>query len=165
MRWFSMKPFNSCPMSASRALLGAAMLVLMLGLTVSPQRARAESPAYQYALNCLGCHTLEGVSPPLGRIPPLRDVVGHFTRTDQSRYYLINVPGIKDSGINDAETSALLNWLVETYGGDSVPQEWQRFEPAEIAALRRRRPNDIMAVRAQVREELSALGFDIGYYP
>lgn len=143
-------------------VLAVAGALLCLSAVRSSQ---AGSPAYNYALHCLGCHTVDGVSPQLGRIPPLRGVVGHLARTDLSRRYIANVPGIKNSGLNDADTAALLNWLIVTYGGDSQPESWRPFDGAEIAALRADRPADVMALRAAAREELIALGFDIGYYP
>src|SRR3546814_2119176 len=53
---------------------------------------RSAEPNYNYALHCTGCHTAEGVSPELGRIPPLKGVVGHLVRTKEARLYFANVP-------------------------------------------------------------------------
>ena len=66
-------------------------------------------------------------------------------RTQESRRYLANVPGIVNSGLSNDETAALINWVVKTYGGKSVPQKWTPFDGAEIEALRREPPPDIMA--------------------
>jgi hypothetical protein len=133
-------------------------LVMMAG-------AQAAEPNYNYALHCTGCHTAEGVSPELGRIPPLKGVVGHLVRSKEARLYFVNVPGIVNSGLDSNETAALLNWVVKIYGEKSVPEKWKAFDGAEIEALRRRAPPDIMAYRKEVQDRLNADGYSIGAYP
>lgn len=125
----------------------------------------AADPAYNYVLRCVGCHTFAGVSPPLGRIPTLKDVVGHFAQLPESRRYLVNVPGIVGSRLPPAETAALLNWMIETYGGASRPKDFQPFTAEEVAALREDAPDDVMRLRAAVRELLSEGGYTIDAYP
>lgn len=127
--------------------------------------ADAAEPNYNYALRCTGCHTAEGLSPELGRIPPLKGVVGHLVRTKEARLYFANVPGIVNSGLDSAETAALLNWVVKTYGEKSTPPSWTPFDGAEITALRRAAPADIMAYRKEVQDQLNAEGYSIGTYP
>jgi hypothetical protein len=139
--------------------------IVIFALTLASVGSQAAEPNYNYALRCTGCHTAEGVSPELGRIPPLKGVVGHLVRTQESRRYLANVPGIVNSGLNNDETAALINWVVKTYGGKSVPQKWTPFDGAEIEALRRKPPPDIMAYRKEVRDRLKAQGYSIGAYP
>lgn len=139
-------------------------LILVLTLMLAPS-ALAEQPNYNYALHCTGCHTAEGVSPPLGRVPPLKGVVGHFARSEETRLYLANVPGIVNSGLDAKDTAALLNWIIEVFGGASTPGQWKRFDAAEIAALRAKAPSDIMAYRKEVEARLKAAGFSVGTYP
>jgi cytochrome c553 len=140
---------------------GIATFVLTLGIS----GANAAQPNYNYALRCTGCHTAQGVSPELGRIPPLKGVVGHLVRTDSGRRYFANVPGIVNAGFSDDDTAALLNWVVKTYGGDSTPAEWKPFDGAEIRALRAKAPPDVLGFRAKVETELKIKGFEIGTYP
>jgi hypothetical protein len=140
-------------------------VIVIFALFLAPVGSQAAEPNYNYALRCTGCHTAEGVSPELGRIPPLRGVVGHLVRTKESRRYLANVPGIVNSGLSNDETAALINWVVKTYGGKSVPEKWTPFDGAEIEALRRKPPPDIMAYRKEVRDRLKAQGYSIGAYP
>lgn len=130
-----------------------------------PAAAAAVEPNYNYALHCTGCHTAEGVSPPLGRIPPLKGVVGHLVRSEDARLYFANVPGIVNSGLSPDDTAALLNWVVEVFGEKSTPESWTPFNGAEIKALRKAAPADIMAYRKHVQDELDAQGYSIGAYP
>jgi hypothetical protein len=137
----------------------------IFALTLTAAASQAAEPNYNYALHCTGCHTVEGVSPELGRIPPLKGVVGHLVRTKEARLYFANVPGIVNSGLNHDETAALLNWVVTIYGEKSAPEAWTPFDGAEIEALRRKAPSDIMAYRKEVQDQLSADGYSIGTYP
>jgi cytochrome c553 len=145
-------------MRGRRFTIAAALLLL-------PPAGEAAEPNYNYALRCTGCHTAEGISPELGRIPPLKGIVGHFVRTDAARLYFVNVPGIVNAALGEAEMAALLNWVVETYGEASTPAEWKRFDAAEIKALRAKAPADVIAYRRQVEAQLEAKGYVIGTYP
>jgi cytochrome c553 len=140
-------------------------VIAIFALMLASAGSFAAEPNYNYALRCTGCHTAEGVSPELGRIPPLKGVVGHLVRTKEARRYLANVPGIVNSGLSNDETAALINWVVKTYGEKSVPGKWTPFDGAEIEALRRKPPPDIMAYRKEVRDRLKAEGYAIGAYP
>ena len=146
---------------------GAAVLAAAaVGLTVAwAGAAAAAEPAYNYMLRCVGCHTSAGVSPPLGRIPGLKDTVGHFARAPEGRRYLANVPGIVSAQLSPAETAALLNWLIETYGGASVPADYRPFTAEEVKALRSPAPDDVMRLRAAARARLAEQGYHIDAYP
>ncbi|MGE0241987.1 MAG: cytochrome c [Parvibaculaceae bacterium] len=139
--------------------------IVIFALTLTAAAAPAAEPNYNYALHCTGCHTADGVSPELGRIPPLKGVVGHLVRGKEARIYFVNVPGIVNSGLDSKDTAALLNWVVKIYGGKSTPESWTRFDAAEIEALRLKAPADVMAYRKEVQDRLSADGYSIGTYP
>jgi hypothetical protein len=139
--------------------------IVIFALLLMVAAAPAAEPNYNYALHCTGCHTADGVSPELGRIPPLKGVVGHLVRTKEARLYFANVPGIVNSGLGNDETAALLNWVVKIYGGKSTPESWKPFDGAEIEALRHRAPPDIMVYRKEVQDRLNADGYSIGTYP
>ena len=141
------------------AALGAAALAW------GAAAALAADPAYNYMLRCVGCHTFAGVAPPLGRIPELKDTVGHFARLPEGRRYLANVPGIVSAGLSPGETAALLNWLIETYGGTSRPADYRPFTAEEVTALRNPPPHDVMRLRATARTRLAELGYKIDAYP
>ena len=143
-----------------RCIVGAGLALLAVCST-----GNAADPRYNYVLHCVGCHTFEGVSPPLGRIPPLKGVVGHFARSQAARRYIANVPGIKNSGLSPDDTAALINWLIEVYGEESRPETWTPFTGDEIVAWRKDVPDNVMDLRRTARVDLEFMGFDIGRYP
>jgi hypothetical protein len=141
------------------ALLAGAMVLAAL------VPASARGPDVNYGLFCLGCHTSEGVSPPLGRIPPLKGAVGHLTLLPEGRRYIVNVPGVLNSGLGAEDTAALLNWMVATYGEASTPADFTPFTGAEVDRWRAAAPDDVMVLRAVVRDLLAARGISLDPYP
>ena len=127
--------------------------------------AAARGPDVNYALFCLGCHTGKGVSAPLGRIPPLKGAVGHLALLPEGRRYIVNVPGVLNSGLGAGDTAALLNWMVATYGEASTPADFAPFTGAEVARWRAAAPDDVMVLRAEVRDLLAARGISLDPYP
>jgi mono/diheme cytochrome c family protein len=146
-------------MPAKSVLTAAAFAVLL----AAP--AAALEANVNYALKCMGCHTPDGFSPERGRIPPLLDVVGYFTILPEGRRYVANVPGVVNSALSNEETAALLNWMVVTYARASMPETFEPFDAAEIAALRAEKVDDPMRLRAEVKALLAARGISLAAYP
>ena len=142
------------------AIITAGTLVLS---AIVPAAARG--PDVNYALFCLGCHTSKGVSAPLGRIPPLKGAVGHLALLPEGRRYIVNVPGVLNSGLGAEDTAALLNWMVATYGEASTPADFAPFTAAEVARWRAAAPDDVMVLRAEVRARLAERGISLDPYP
>jgi mono/diheme cytochrome c family protein len=127
----------------------AALLLLILAVP-----ARADE-AYLYVMHCRGCHGPEGQGAP-GGAPDLRDNVGRFLLVPGGREYLIRVPGTSQSELDDAQTAALLNWMVRTFGPARVAAEFSPFTTAEVAAHRRPMLLDVGATRAALLAALAA---------
>lgn len=144
----------------TRSFIVAAGIAAALAAPASAREANVN-----YALKCMGCHTPDGFSPERGRIPPLLDVVGYFTILPEGRRYVVNVPGVVNSGLSVEDTAALLNWTVKIYARASLPADFKPFDAAEIIAWRSQRPDDPMRLRAEVRDRLAALGISLGSYP
>ncbi len=146
-------------------VLAVCVAVVCLALPALAAQRPHRPPNVNYALYCLGCHTSEGEASPLGRIPVLKDAVGHFTRLPEGRRYVVNVPGVVNSDLNPEDTAALLNWLVKYYAGASKPESFTPFTAAEVETLRKPPPDDVMALRAKARALLSEQGFEVDPYP
>ena len=53
-------------------------------------------------------------------MPRLDGFVGLFTQVDGGRDYLMRVPGVARAKLDDERLAAVLNWMLEVYGGDAV---------------------------------------------
>lgn len=158
-------------MTAGAVTAARGMAVLVAGLAcllpvlavaaVKPHRP----PNVNYALFCMGCHTPEGEGSALGRIPQLKDMVGHFARLPEGRRYVANIPGVINAELGPDDTAALLNWVVTTYGGASRPEAFAPFTGEEMKGLWSESPADIFALRAKARALLAAEGHAIDPYP
>lgn len=104
-----------------------------------------------YLRHCGGCHGVQGVSAP-ARIPQLRNRVGYFLCTADSREYVLRLPNVALSSLDDRQLAATMNFVVFGLGGPSAPGNAPRFTAREVAAARRRplTGGALVAVRAKL---------------
>lgn len=110
-----------------------------------------------YALKCKGCHGLWGQGTP-GHVPRLDGFVGLFTHLPEGRDYLMRVPGVARSVLDDARLTAVLNWVLETYGREQVAPGFRPFTVEEVADARRRPLEDRKGLRDRMLAALRAKG-------
>jgi hypothetical protein len=128
--------------------MSARSTALLLGLLAAP-RALAGSPAVDYALNCQGCHLDDGSGTP-GSVPPLAGSVGRFTRVPGGREFIVRVPGVATSALDDAALAVVLNWMLERFGKPDVPADFRPYAAAEVGALRQTPLTNVDRVRAEL---------------
>ena len=121
---------------------------LLLGLLAVPP-ALAGSPAVDYALNCQGCHLDDGAGTP-DSVPPLAGSVGRFLRVPGGREFLVQVPGVATSPLDDAALAAVLNWMLERFGPPHLPATYAPYTAAEVGALRQKPLTNVDRVRADL---------------
>lgn len=142
-----------------RPLLACGSLVLALAVP-----AVAESPAQLYTLNCWGCHLPHAEGIP-GSVPRLAHSMGAFLNLPEGRAYLVQVPGVANSPLNDQQIAAVLNWMLEAFSKDDLPRD---FAPYTVEDIRRYRPHPLVTVkdtRRELAKKLAAMGYavaDIG---
>jgi mono/diheme cytochrome c family protein len=112
-----------------------------------------------WVLNCMGCHTSDGSGIP-GKVPPLRDSLGHFVSLKDGREFVMRVPGASNSALSDAELANVLNWVLGTMNAQSRPASLKPYTADEIAAHRRPALTDVARVRARLVSELRENGVD-----
>ena len=115
--------------------------------------ALAGSPAVDYALNCQGCHLNDGSGTP-GSVPPLAGSVGRFMRVLGGREYLVQVPGVATSPLDDAALAAVLNWMLERFGPPQLPAKYEAYTAAEVGTLRQKPLTNVDRVRAELLREV-----------
>ena len=122
-----------------------------------------EAARSDYLLHCSGCHGSDGAGHRLGRIPQLADRIGHFLSLPDARAYLVQVPGLNGSGLDDATIARLMNWLLPAFGGASLPPGFEPYRADEVNRARRQRPLDISARRRLLARQLAEAGRPVDY--
>jgi hypothetical protein len=145
----------------------AARLAVLLMVAALPVGAADYAPGrpleshagarLDYALKCKGCHGLWGQGTP-GHVPRLDGFVGLFTHLVEGRDYLMRVPGVARSVLDDVRLTAVLNWVLETYGREQVAPGFRPFTVEEVAEARRRPLEDRKGLRDRMLAELRARG-------
>lgn len=115
------------------------------------------SPAQDYMLYCMGCHGSQAEGVP-GKVPPLAHTIGLYMRSTAGRNYLLRVPGAANSVLSDAQLSAVLNWLAQTYDADNLSSDVPLFTTAEVSGVRRLPLASVAAARREVVRSLAATG-------
>jgi mono/diheme cytochrome c family protein len=121
------------------------------GLQLMPMPRTAQL----YATNCQGCHGEFGSS--AAEIPTLAGRVGYFTRSQEGRRYLVQVPNVALNANSDADIAAVLNWLLATYSRAQLPADFKPYTAGEVGELRQARI-DVVASRRRVIDALVATG-------
>jgi mono/diheme cytochrome c family protein len=132
----------------NRGVAALARLLGCLALMIVFCRAGAADPHADYMLHCQGCHGPDGGGVTQGA-PPFGSDLGKFLRTPRGREYLVRVPGVAQSELDDTHTAALLNWLLTQFAADQLDPA-QPFSANEVARYRARPLLDVKALRQQL---------------
>ncbi len=122
---------------------GAQALAPALALTPK----QAGQARLHYMQHCMGCHTPDGSGAPEKGIPSMRDMLGKFLAQPGGREFIVQVPGVMNAALSDAEVAQLMNWLLPQVSAASLPADTRPYTGAEIARLRQNRPLDVPATR------------------
>ena len=106
-----------------------------------------------YTLNCSGCHGTGGHGVPSAGIPDLNDA-GSYVSTALGREYLIEVPGLSQSRLDDATAARLLNWVLRKFSADRLPASFKPYTAAEVSQFRGDKISDPNARRRAILIEL-----------
>jgi mono/diheme cytochrome c family protein len=129
-----------------RLALLLALIAVPLAAAQAEDRVRAN-----YLLACRGCHLVDGSGVP-PEVPSLRGTLGLFTTSKEGRGYLVRVPGVAQSRLNDEELAEVINWVLAEFNASSLPAGFRPFTAREVAAVR----GDILADPVGYRGELLA---------
>lgn len=107
-----------------------------------------------YMLHCQGCHLPEAQGFE-GKVPPMKDFVGYFLHSGEGREFLIRVPGVAQSALNDSEVAELMNWLLVTFSSEQLPDRFVPFTDDEVASLRQDPISDPATSRELIMKRLA----------
>lgn len=145
------------------ALRAAALLLPVLSLLAGG--AGAAEPGARAQLNylhhCVGCHGMDGGGAPSKGVPSMRGTLGRFLQVPGGREFIVQVPGVMSSPLDDKAIAELMNWLLPRVSRDTLPDGLRAYDAAEIARLRGTRPVDVGAVRQRLVDEARAAGIAV----
>jgi len=127
----------------------SAVLLLLAGMVLKSAHGAQMPVARQYALHCSGCHGLAGHGLASNGIPDLSEA-WLYAGTAAGRQYLISVPGVAASRLNDEETASMLNWVMTRFCGDHLAAGFTHFTAGEVASGRRHIASDAPRRRLQL---------------
>lgn len=128
--------------------------LLALALAAGAPAVRAD-PALDWMLHCRGCHGADGAG--VGdAVPRLADEVARYLALPGGREFLVRVPGVAQSELDDVRLAALLTWMVERFGPADAAAGAAPFTAAEVGPLRRRPLVDVARVRERIRTGAAA---------
>lgn len=132
----------------------------------APQKAISDagySVGVNYQLQCAGCHLGNGMGSAANDTPRLTGFVGNFLKVPGGREFLVRVPGMSQSALNNAQLADLLNWLMREDGlaGKSTPADYQPYSAEEVAALRTKTMLNLPGTRAELIKQMRAQGIAI----
>nr|UXE46209.1 hypothetical protein Hi04_10k_c5981_00028 [uncultured bacterium] len=130
--------------------------LLLVNLVLArPYPARADSASNLYLLNCWGCHGShgEGIK---GTAPPLINIAD-FLKAPDGRAYLIEVPGVALSALNDAQVATVMNWVLETMSNGRMPRDFSPYTADEVRRYRATRLAELSKTRRALLDQLVAM--------
>ena len=146
-------------------VLASLALGLALGVALCSPTAAQEAGRSNFILRCAGCHTLDGSGSEAGGIPDFRNYVGAFAHTEDGRRYLMHVPGVVSASLSDKQIADVMNYVMETWAGSSLPADYRPFTGDEVTTLRAEPVDDVVAYRRKVAADLMAQGIETAGYP
>ncbi len=108
------------------------------------QRARQN-----YLLQCMGCHGESGLGLE-GKVPSFRDTLARISSSPEGRDYVLRVPGVTQSTLDDLETAEVLNWVLAEFSTTEAVRQVAPFTGEEVARARHRPLLEVNATREAV---------------
>jgi len=140
------------PASGADRVVPADALAREAGTTVIPILDSVQD----YSRNCQGCHGHTGIS--VAEVPDLKDRVGYFLHTPDGRRFLVQVPGVALSMLDDRRLADLLNWILRTYSPAQLPADFQPYTEQEVAQWRKSPLKKVLPARDEVIRGLVQAG-------
>ena len=161
--------WSALVLAAGLAQAGTAAAVGGIDTTLGRQvRARPDAPSVatttharaSYVLHCAGCHGVNGAGLPQSYVPGLQRL-GDFLRLPGGREFVIKVPGVMGSGLDDAQVAEVANWVFATLAKDSVPAGHAPYDKTEVTRARAVPLVDVASERKRLQEQARQQGLVI----
>ncbi|MEO2032071.1 MAG: cytochrome c [Planctomycetaceae bacterium] len=126
------------------------LVIILAVLLLSGGVEAADDAQMRYLLHCRGCHLANGSGVP-PEVPSLVDEIGRLVASPAGREYVVRVPGVSQSALDDEDLAVVLNWILETFNADTLPADFRSYSSDEIAAAREKVLADPLRYRRSLR--------------
>jgi hypothetical protein len=130
---------------------------LLAGLLYAGGVGATPTVVADYMLNCQGCHLPDGSGYAEHGVPDLKHS-GTLVQRVGGREYLVRVPGVSQSGLDDARLAALLNWVLGRFAADTLPGNFRPYTASEVAGWRQQPYADPASVRRGLLQQPASNG-------
>lgn len=128
---------------------GALGAEIALGIETTP----AYSARVNYQLQCMGCHGADG-SGEAGRVPSIRRTLVPFSLVPEGREFVLRVPGIAQSALNDHDVAVLLNWMARNLSDVPLPDNFVEYTALEVSRFRHNPLTTVKTARERLLRNL-----------
>ena len=87
----------------------------------------------------------------MDRVPTLVDEIGRLVASPAGREYVVRVPGVSQSALDDEDLAVVLNWILETFNADTLPADFRSYSAGEITEAREKVLADPLKYRRSLR--------------
>jgi hypothetical protein len=99
---------------------------------------------------------MDGSGSELGQVPDMRQL-GRFLMRPGGRLFLIQVPGVMGSGLNDVDVARVTNWVFDNLVTDVNPQTFLPYTPEEVSQARANPLKDVIQTRHRILTQLPSI--------
>jgi mono/diheme cytochrome c family protein len=142
------------------ALAAAGDAPVRVGISSDPMPVYSGA-AEDFTRTCEGCHTPEGAGIP-GLVPRLNGFVGLFLHVPGGREFIVQVPGVSLALLGDERLTAVVNWMLSTYGASQLPSDFHPYTVDEVRRLRAGALVQVAPRRAVLIEAMRSRGLLMG---
>lgn len=127
-------------------------VALLAALLLCAASSAIADPKTDYLLYCRGCHLANGVGVPPD-VPTLHDELGRLLAVPGGRDYLVRVPGVSQTDMNNRQLAAVLNWVLSEFNTDTLPDDFEPYTAEEVGTARVKIIEDPLKYRATLIEK------------
>ena len=136
----------------------AALVVAALasvGTAAALERVPGDDVTQNYTLFCAGCHGQAGAGLP-HKVPRLAGRVGLYLGVEGGRDFMLRVPGVANSQLDDARLAAVMNRVVARF----APERAATFQPFTALEVGEARHRPLVGVEVARTRLLQAAGVE-----
>jgi mono/diheme cytochrome c family protein len=129
-----------------------ASLLLPLLAWAGVAGADAARAHQNYLIHCMGCHGEAGRGLE-GHVPPFQQSLARIAASARGRDYMLRIPGVTQSTLDDAQTAEVLNWALAKFGNPDATKKIAPFTAAEVGRARAAPLLEVTATRGALLAE------------